>query len=260
LSCKICASPVAPLFRMRILGRHDIAYFRCAACGFVQTEEPYWLEEAYSSAMLDVDLGPINRALLGSATVETLILAFFDPNARYVDWGGGYGIFTRMMRDLGYDFYWKDLYCENLFAKQFEAESSARYELLTAFEVFEHLSDPIREIEQMLAFAPNIFFTTLLVPPGVPSDWWYFLPETGQHIALYTKEALAIIARRFGLHLNSDGMTNHLLSRKPVSPRLFRLMVRGGRTAGLARRILRRKAGKQSLLDEDFRAAGGLGC
>jgi hypothetical protein len=258
LACKICKSPVETLLRGRILGKYDVDYFRCRGCGFIQTEEPYWLDEAYSSAVADIDLGPINRALVGSRIVEGMILAFFDPNAKYVDWGGGYGIFTRMMRDLGYDFYWKDLYCENLFAKPFEAEASQRYELLTAFELFEHLADPIAEIEKMLAVAPNIFFTTLLVPPAVRPDWWYFLPETGQHIALYTRPALEEIARRFGLQLNSDGANNHLLSKRPLSPRLFRTMIRNGRAAALARRVLRRKAGKTTLLEKDFEAVSGL--
>jgi hypothetical protein len=258
LACKICHSPVAPLFRSRILGRYDVGYHRCRRCGFIQTDEPYWLDEAYSSAVAEIDLGPINRALLGSRTVETLILAFFDPHGRYVDWGGGYGIFTRMMRDLGYDFYWADRYCDNLFAQPFEADPSGRYELLTAFELFEHLVDPVAEVEKMLTLAPNIFFTTVLVPPDVRPDWWYFLPETGQHVALYTPEALAEIARRFGLHLNSDGASNHLLSSKPLSPRRFRTMIRGGRVAALARRVLRRKAGVTTLLEKDFERVSGL--
>jgi len=258
LNCNICGAPTELAFRTRILGKYDAAYLRCTACGFIQVEAPHWLDEAYSSAVAEIDLGPINRALIGSRLVENLILACFDPNARYVDWGGGYGVFTRMMRDLGYDFYWADRYCENLFAKPFEADPSQRYELLTAFELFEHLVDPLAEIEQMLTLAPNIFFSTLLVPPNVQPNWWYFLPETGQHIALYTREALEEIARRFGLHLSSDGVNNHLLSRAPISPRVFRTMVRDGRLAAVVRRVLRRRAGKTTLLEKDFEAVSGL--
>ncbi len=50
-------------------------------------------------------------------------------------------MFVRLMRDNGFDFYRSDRQCENLFAKGFEAslDVSPSYELLTAFEVFEHL-------------------------------------------------------------------------------------------------------------------------
>ncbi len=258
MSCKICQSPTEKLFEKRLLGKYEVDYFRCARCGFIQTEDPYWLEESYESAVADLDLGPVNRAVLGSQAVENLILAGFDANSKYVDWGGGYGIFTRLMRDRGFDFYWKDIYCPNLFAKEFVASEGERYELLTAFEVFEHLPDPLGEIETMLAYSRNIFFTTLLVPPDLTDQWWYLLPETGQHIAFYTPEALAVVADRFGLKLTSDGIGNHLLSEKGMSQRLFRRMIANGRIAGLMRRYLRRRLGIGSLLEQDFEKVSGL--
>jgi hypothetical protein len=225
----------------------------------LQTEEPYWLAESYSDAISNLDIGPINRAFTGSQIVETLILTSFDPHASYVDWGGGYGIFTRHMRDLGYDYYWRDLHCENLFAKQFVAAEGRRYELLTAFEVFEHLVDPIGEIETMLHFSRNLFFTTLLLPDG-PSDledWWYFSPEHGQHVSFYTRNTLEVIADRFGLHLNSDGVGNHLLSERQVSAKAFERAVINGRSAKLSRTLLRRRTKKSSLLTEDFQNLTG---
>jgi 2-polyprenyl-3-methyl-5-hydroxy-6-metoxy-1,4-benzoquinol methylase len=130
----------------------------------MQTEEPYWLAEAYSSAISDLDLGPVNRAITGARIVEGVIVLAFDPNAKFVDWGGGYGVFTRLMRDKGYDFYWSDAYCQNLFAKHFVADADQSYEMMTCFEVFEHLVQPMAEIKVMLKMAPNILFTTQLPP------------------------------------------------------------------------------------------------
>ncbi len=137
--CNICRAEANKAFTGKILRKHDVTYFRCPQCDFIQTEAPYWLDEAYSSAISDLDLGPVNRAVRGAWVVEGIILAGFDPNASFIDWGGGYGVFTRLMRDNGYDYYWRDPHCQNLFAKQFIADEVTRYELLTAFEVFEHL-------------------------------------------------------------------------------------------------------------------------
>jgi len=84
------------------------------------------------------------------------------------------------MRDRGYDFYWRDLHYENLFAKQFIAGDRENYELMTSFEVFEHLVEPIQEIAAMRKVACNIPFTTELPPSSIKNatQWWYFSPET----------------------------------------------------------------------------------
>jgi hypothetical protein len=241
-----------------MLGKYAAEYFRCSVCGFMQTEEPYWLNEAYSSAINEIDLGTVNRAIIGSRAVEGLILSSFDERAKFVDYGAGYGVFVRLMRDRGFDFYWRDRYCENLFAKNFIAKDGMRFELLTAFEVFEHLSDPISEIEKMLALCENVLFSTLLVPDGAQTGkWWYFGPDHGQHISFYTIESLRVLAERFGLRLCSDGRELHLLSRKRVNDRVFRFLARNNRWCRLAIHILRRRHSIRSLLLADFAAVSG---
>ncbi len=259
MHCKICKAGSTPLFTATVLGKYDAAYFRCESCGFIQTEEPHWLAESYASAINDTDLGPVARAIAGAKLVEGIILSSFDKNARFVDYGAGYGVFVRLMRDHGFDFYWMDRYCQNLFAKHFAAMPGMTFELLTAFEVFEHLVDPLAEIEAMLELSDNLLFSTMLVPPKAAraEDWWYFSPAHGQHIAFYTVPALQVIAKRYGLHLSTDAADTHLLSRKPVSERLFRFFARETRKTRLVRRVLRGRMRKQSLLIDDFQAVSG---
>lgn len=259
MKCKICGKAAPLLFRRQILRKHDVAFFRCGTCEFIQTEEPYWLEEAYSSAISDLDLGPVNRAITGARMTEGLILAGFDTDAKFADWGGGYGVFTRLMRDQGFDFYWFDRYCQNLFAKQFIVDEGSTYELMTAFEVFEHFVDPLSDIQDMLKLSGNVFFTTVLSPTDLTNlkDWWYLTPEHGQHISIYSEKTLQFIAGMFDLHLTTDGADKHLLSRKPFSSRTFKLVVRGRRAADVMRRIRRRKLRTHSLLMPDFRAVTG---
>jgi hypothetical protein len=260
MKCKICRSATEVAFTAKVLSKYDTTYFRCVSCGFMQTDDPHWLAEAYTSAVLDIDLGPINRAIVGSRQIEGLILASFDRNASFVDYGGGHGVLVRLMRDRGFDFYWHDRYCENLFAKHFVAKAGQRFELLTAFEVFEHLADPLAEIDSMLGYSGNLLFSTLLLQRSVQTaaDWWYLAPEYGQHVAFYTVAALRVIAQRFGLHLSTDGTGLHLLSRKLISNRLFRFLVRDTHASHLTRRFLRHGMRKQSLLLDDFRAVSGF--
>lgn len=182
--------------------------------------------------MVNHDTGVMARNLYFSRITAHLLKAGFDPKALYLDFAGGYGIFTRLMRDYGYNFYWSYRYAENLVARGFEyKEKLQKPALITAFEVLEHLSGPLAEIEDMFQHSENLLFTTRLVPEPVPApeDWWYYSFEGGQHIALYTKAALQKIAARFGKHLQTNGKSVHLLSAKPMSNLQFKwALIRSG--------------------------------
>jgi len=213
-----------------VLKMHSVRYFRCNNCGFICTEEPYWLQEAYSDAITGSDIGLVRRNTRLARIAETLIRIFFSSKGLFLDYAGGYGLFVRLMRDRGLDFRWYDRYCTNLFAKGFtgSVEGNVSYRLMTAFEVFEHLVDPLEEIDQMLTFSRNILFTTELVPSGCPKpeDWWYYGLEHGQHVSFYTKRTLEIIAARHNMHLASNGKSMHLLSEKRMPICLFYLLAR----------------------------------
>lgn len=53
MTCKICGKENKFIFKAKILKKYDVSYFHCENCGFLQTEEPHWLSEAYKS--------PINK-------------------------------------------------------------------------------------------------------------------------------------------------------------------------------------------------------
>lgn len=225
MKCKICAAEAIHFGNGRILGKYDIDYFQCENCGFVQTEEPYWLEEAYTSAIGNSDVGLVFRNTLFAKITSNIIFSVFAHDQKFVDYGGGYGLFVRLMRDAGFDFYWYDKYCQNIFAEGFEAEvrKNGQYELLTAFEVFEHFVNPLDEIKNILNFSRNILFSTELLPENnpKPDEWWYYSLSEGQHIAIYTIKALSIIAEELGLNLYSNGANLHLITEKTIPEILF---------------------------------------
>jgi hypothetical protein len=253
-SCLVCRSAVRPFGEAKVLLKHQVAYFECTACGFVQTEDPYWLAEAYSNAIVEADLGPLNRSISFSRITKAVILSFFDPAAKFVDYGGGYGLLVRAMRDKGFDFRRYDRYCENLFARGFDLDGppAEKAELLTAVEVFEHLVNPIDDVRHMLEFAGSVLFTTELMPASRPrpGDWWYYVPQHGQHISIYTVKALESIASQFRLHLYSDGLRMHLLTDRKINGWWFGFVTNERRAAWID--LLR---SRPSLLQTDFEAA-----
>uniref|UniRef100_UPI00403F2C8B methyltransferase domain-containing protein n=1 Tax=Selenomonas sp. TAMA-11512 TaxID=3095337 RepID=UPI00403F2C8B len=92
------------------------------------------------------------------------------------------------MRDLGYPFEWYDKFCANLFAKHHE-KTRSHYDVVTAFGLFEHLSQPETENADIMELG-NIIITTTLIDDDSPhvDDWWYYVPLHGQHISHFMRE------------------------------------------------------------------------
>jgi len=219
MNCACCQHLMVPWTRQRVLHKYDVDYFRCPSCGYRCTERPYWLEEAYAQAITTSDVGLVQRNLTAATITSAVIRAGFDRRARFLDEGGGYGLFVRLMRDRGFDFWRSDPYCPNLFAAGFEAEPEARFPLLTIFEVFEHWVDPAAEIRRLRTRAEAVLLSTQLVPEGLedPTAWPYFGAEHGQHVSFYTASALRALAAPQGWVATPGPRGFHLLTPAPVS-------------------------------------------
>lgn len=251
--CRICGLSSAPFAKTEVLGKYPVRYYRCEECGFIQTESPYWLEEAYTTAITRQDVGIMQRNLVNCEVTTAVLNLLFPDLTCAVDYGAGHGVFVRLMRDRGFRFSWCDRYATNDYARGFEHQEGARYDLLTAFEVLEHLTDPISGFAGLMELSDNVFVSTWLLPEPAPklSDWWYYSPVTGQHIAFYTHAGLQRLAARFGRNLLSNG-SYHLFTKQPKSEYLFRAAT-SLRLARLVNLMHRRP----SLVDEDYQLMTG---
>lgn len=217
MKSKITGGPTEFLFTARILNKYDVKYYRCTETGFIQTEEPYWLEEAYSSAITKLDVGLVRRNEILRDVVGKIIVKNFDAKKSFLDYAGGYGLFTRMMRDQGLSFYHTDKYCANIFAEYFDLarlDNDHEFEAVTAFEVLEHMTNPKDDLKEILSLSDSLLFTTELVPREALSDWWYLSLETGQHVSFYTEKALGNLGKQLGRNYYTDGKWLHLLTKR----------------------------------------------
>jgi len=217
--CKICGNKNVSVFNKKILNKYQISYYQCSSCGFIQTEKPYWLNEAYSDAITSTDIGLINRNINYSNALEQVIYKNFNYKKRFLDYGGGYGMFTRIMRDKGFDFYHLDKYCQNLFAKHFTCDDikphKRKFELITAFEVMEHIYDPISLLDEIFSMTNTFIFSTVTIPEtNNIKNWWYLGTEHGQHLSFYSLKSLETLAKKYKKNYFNSGELHTLTTKK----------------------------------------------
>src|SRR4051812_34783855 len=96
-ACHICNAPTHKLFDKLILKKYPADYLRCGSCGFMQTSEPVWFEEAYNSAITSLDIGLLDRNIQFRDLVGRIIDACYPAAKVMLDYAGGYGVFVRLM-------------------------------------------------------------------------------------------------------------------------------------------------------------------
>ena len=254
MRCKICGASVRESHSALILGQYQVRYWYCDSCEFWCTDEPHWLAEAYSKAIGDADVGLVARNLAVTRRLTPVLLGIFGRTGTYVDYAGGYGLLVRLMRDVGFDFYWQDAYAQNLFAQAFEFGDRPRPAVtaVTAVEAFEHLPDPLAFINEVVQSTgtDTIIFTTELHDASLHTDWWYLTPDLGQHIAFYTRKTLDAIGRQTGMRAYSCRGLHMLTRRGDLSERKFEVLAKTSRlTFPLAKKQI------TSRIQADFVAA-----
>jgi hypothetical protein len=234
VKCNICECRASHFVTIRIMGRHDAEYCRCTSCGFIFATNPYWLQESFSTELNRLDIGSVDRCLVVSSFVEVVIRSLRLTAGRILDWGGGYGLLTRLLRDRGLDTRFYDPYTSPLFVGDAIAASDENFDLTVMGEVMLHITHPVETLREVLRRSDYLLFTAVVAPPDVSSDWWYFMPDSGQHVAIHSRDSIAALGKVLGVSVTSDGRFFHLLHTREV-PRLLRLIFRSRMLAfGLA--------------------------
>lgn len=197
--CRLCGAVARSVGTLQILGTREVTFFVCPACELLATELPTWLAEAYAKAMTALDTGAVARNQTSARLTELVArLAGISAAAPALDFGGGHGVFVRMMRDRGFDMRWYDAFAENLYAAGFAGSPDEHYAIVTAFEVWEHLADVRGELARLFAPRPDHVLIGTLLHHGWDPGWWYLMAESGQHVAFFSQATLAWIAAQHG--------------------------------------------------------------
>ena len=256
--CKICAAP-SPRFDVldfekfvshtpytRPMSGVPVIYRRCPACGFIFTNffdsftPAQWTEHVYNDGYAGVD--PEFAAIRPAIDAMAVQSYFADMRASAVglDFGGGNGRTAALLRTAGWAFDCFDPFGTD----ELHVDRLGRYNLCTAFEVLEHLTDPAASLGTLLGKATDgpliVLIGTALTDGQVTEahrlSWHYAGPRNG-HISLYSRRSLQLLAGRFGLDYSNVSPSTHIMSRGHDIDELARRL-RWGRIRMAIRRTL----------------------
>lgn len=195
--CRLCDGNTKSVFELQILNKHPVEYLFCTSCKSLQTEAPYWLDDAYDESNLtSLDTGAAQRNIDNLAMSYTIAKTVGARNL--IDVGGGDGLLCRLLRDYRLNCFVQDKYAQASYAQGYKQPDFQQPDLVMGFEVLEHFSNPASDLNDIfLLDADFLLFSTLLYT-GQNKDWWYLVPETGQHVFFYSPESINFIARKYG--------------------------------------------------------------
>lgn len=180
---------------------YEVAYYECTGCRSLQTEQPYWLDQAYRTQDLTIDIGRAQRNVLNSMLCAYILEHLGVRNEEpCLDWGAAEGLYVRLMRDRGFNYFCYDKYRQPLYVSEHFSvgtPTAVAPVVLTAIDVFEHLAEPAQELAGIFALKPRIVLFTQECYNEQKDDWWYLAPLCGQHVFFYSQAGLEWIANRF---------------------------------------------------------------
>jgi hypothetical protein len=257
VNCGICGGAARYAFSDLVLSKHECSYYYCDRCTCLFAGFPTWLDEAYTDAVSATDTGIIARNESLCASLMALLGKLYKTAPCVLDFGAGYGLMVRMLRDRGVKAFWYDKYCVNLFARGFEYDPSTKPDAIIAFEVIEHLQDPADFFAYSFSIADSIIVSTELLPEGLLSgerrDWWYLSKETGQHIFFYSESTFLEIAKKHSAHYFNLAPL-HVLTRNEESIKALERLLDGRRRfTAIFLRALASMGSKMSCFPKDGR-------
>jgi len=193
-----------------------VYYALCSNCGFCFAPEimtwplSKFEEMIYNDEYVLIDPDYVEVRPRANATV--LISMFGDrvQTLRHLDYGGGDGLLVKLLRDSN----WQSTSYDPFVNKDVRIEQIGKFDLITAFEVFEHVPNVqqlISNLCSLLIPGGLVLFTTLLSDGNIHShqriNWWYASPRNG-HISLFSKKSLTTLAKNSGFNFGSfsDGV------------------------------------------------------
>lgn len=201
-----------------------VYYALCDACGFCFAPAlQRWPIEEFAARIYNDDYRLVDPDYLdarpqGNAQMLSAMLGAQSLRIRHLDYGGGNGRLAQALFAAGWDSTSYDPFVDGALPPDI-----GRFNLVTSFEVFEHVPDVNRLVATLAGLVDTdgmVLFSTLLSDGRIARNqrlqWWYASPRNG-HISLFSQRSLALLGRKEGFDLVSFSPNLHAFWRAPPS-------------------------------------------
>jgi SAM-dependent methyltransferase len=200
-----------------------VYYALCDQCGFCFAPDlQQWSLEEFSSRIYNDDYKVVDPDSVGPrprANARWLAGIFADHvlDIRHLDYGGGNGMLSQELFAAG----WNSTSYDPFFDGPL-GDDLGRFNLVTSFEVFEHVPDVNQLISSLSSLVEKdgiVLFSTVLSDGSLVRNqrlrWWYAAPRNG-HISLFSRRSLALLGAKAGFELVSIEPNLHAYWRESV--------------------------------------------
>lgn len=201
------------------LAGEPVYYMLCSECGFCFAPElsawplAKFEQKIYNDEYVLVDPDYIEARPRANATHLVSMFGNLTPSVKHLDYGGGNGLLAKLLRES----HWSSTSYDPFTDRAISVEQLGKFDLITAFEVFEHVPDVQKLMSNLKSLlSPNglVLFSTLLTDGNIQSNqritWWYASPRNG-HISLFSSASLALLAQEAELNFGSFSPGFHVL-------------------------------------------------
>jgi SAM-dependent methyltransferase len=198
-----------------------VYYALCDGCGFCFAPALHrWPMDEFAARIYNdgyqaVDPDYVDARPRANARQLAEMFATRVPHIRHLDYGGGNGLMSRQLAGAGWDSASYDPFVDGPWRAD-----RGRFNLVTSYEVFEHVPDVnhlINTLASLLEDDGMVLLSTLFtdgnVARGQRLQWWYASPRNG-HISLFSRHSLALLAKKQGFELATFSPNLHALWRK----------------------------------------------
>lgn len=192
-----------------------IDYLLCDGCGFcfspgiARWSKEEFAERIYNDGYVAVDPDYLEARPRANAQAVASMFGKHVLTIRHLDYGGGNGLLSSTLFAEGWDSQSYDPFVDG------DAVPTGRFNLITCFEVFEHVPDIHVLADALASLLDNpgiVIFSTLVsdgqIRRGESLTWWYAGPRNG-HISLFSRRSLTLLGERHGLRFGSFSPNLH---------------------------------------------------
>lgn len=190
-------------------------YNQCPTCAFVFTtalddwQHHEFTHHIYNEFYKSIDGGAPQREI-DNANIISNLFQNSKNHLRVLDFGGGDGGFSRTLSTHGFQVDTFDPFVGNNNSIKLD-----QFDLVTCFEVMEHVTNPrstIHQISALLKKGGVVVFSTLVQPEDFDDRglfWWYVSPRAG-HVSIHSKKSLSAIWGLAGFNVASFNDNLHV--------------------------------------------------